>query len=232
MNQLRLLRRLPRRPPRPRSSSALDPIVGHTAGATLAVAGQKNRPSAAPRLHPTSPPPPQGPASPADAGGSNEAAHTAAKANPRPSCRPDPDSCRIASVPHPLLSLSMQAVPGIVPDGWFFLTPFGRLRSADLCFTSAAEDLEASPASLRNSELTSRPSRRFCAIRYKPPIKISKLGIPRGKYLLYLKNRRRYKAGSLVAANGILFFFTHTVPRDWPFHEDPLHSPEPRAICR
>src|SRR5262249_38307865 len=44
------------------------------------------------------------------------------------------------------------------------------------------------------------------------------------------KNQRRYSGGSLrVAASGILFFFTHTVPRDWPTFET-LSIPGPRTL--
>jgi integrase/recombinase XerD len=36
------------------------------------------------------------------------------------------------------------------------------------------------------------------------------------EYLLYLKNERQLASGSLkVAASGLKFFYTHTVPRDW-----------------
>jgi len=36
-------------------------------------------------------------------------------------------------------------------------------------------------------------------------------------YLPYLKNERKYQPSSLkIAASGIIFFYTHAVPRDWP----------------
>jgi integrase/recombinase XerD len=36
------------------------------------------------------------------------------------------------------------------------------------------------------------------------------------EYLLYLKNERKYSPSSLkIAASGFIFFYTHTVPRDW-----------------
>jgi integrase/recombinase XerD len=50
------------------------------------------------------------------------------------------------------------------------------------------------------------------------------------EYLLYLKNQRHYKASSLkIAASGITFFYTHTVPRDWVIFKH-LHIPRPQAL--
>jgi integrase/recombinase XerD len=70
--------------------------------------------------------------------------------------------------------------------------------------------------------------RRFEAHFHKPPDQISEQEFR--EYLLYLKNRRRYSAGSLrVAASGILFLFTHTVPRDWPTFKT-LSIPRPRTL--
>jgi integrase/recombinase XerD len=49
-------------------------------------------------------------------------------------------------------------------------------------------------------------------------------------YLLYLKNERQLSPSSLkTAASGILFFFTHTVPRDWPTFKT-LCIPRPQSL--
>jgi integrase/recombinase XerD len=49
-------------------------------------------------------------------------------------------------------------------------------------------------------------------------------------YLLYLKNVRQYKPSSLkIAASGITFFYSHTVPRDWVIFKN-LHIPRPKAL--
>jgi site-specific recombinase XerD len=49
-------------------------------------------------------------------------------------------------------------------------------------------------------------------------------------YFLYLKDQRRYSPASLkVAASGIIFFFTHTAPRDWPTFKT-LCIPRPESL--
>ena len=49
------------------------------------------------------------------------------------------------------------------------------------------------------------------------------------EYLLYLKNRRNYSPSSLkIAASGIIFFYTHTVPRDWATFKN-LPIPRPKT---
>jgi integrase/recombinase XerD len=50
------------------------------------------------------------------------------------------------------------------------------------------------------------------------------------EYLLYLKNERQYSPSSLkIAASGIIFFYTHTVPRDWLTFKS-LHIPRPQSL--
>jgi site-specific recombinase XerD len=50
------------------------------------------------------------------------------------------------------------------------------------------------------------------------------------QYLLYLKNERKYAAGSLkIAASGITFFYTHTAPRNWETLKK-LRIPRPRTL--
>lgn len=48
----------------------------------------------------------------------------------------------------------------------------------------------------------------------KPPDRITEHELR--QYLLYLRIERKYKPSSLkIAASGIIFFYTRTVPRDW-----------------
>jgi integrase/recombinase XerD len=50
------------------------------------------------------------------------------------------------------------------------------------------------------------------------------------EYLLYLKNERQYAPSSLkIAASGITFFYTHTVPRDWQTLKK-LRIPRPQSL--
>ena len=73
-----------------------------------------------------------------------------------------------------------------------------------------------------------RAVKRYAAHFNKPPDQISEQEFR--EYLLYLKNQRRYSATSLkVAASGILFFYTHTAPRDWPTFKT-LCIPRPRSL--
>jgi site-specific recombinase XerD len=73
-----------------------------------------------------------------------------------------------------------------------------------------------------------RVVKQFAAHFHKPPDQISEQEFR--EYLLYLKNERHYSPSSLkVAASGILFFFTHTVPRDWPTFKT-LSIPRPQSL--
>jgi site-specific recombinase XerD len=73
-----------------------------------------------------------------------------------------------------------------------------------------------------------RVVKQFAAHFHKPPDQISEQEFR--DYLLYLKNERHYSPSSLkIAASGILFFFTHTVPRDWPTFKT-LSIPRPQAL--
>ncbi len=50
------------------------------------------------------------------------------------------------------------------------------------------------------------------------------------EYLLHLKNERHYQPGSLkIATSGIIFFYTHTVPRDWPTLQK-IHFLRPKTL--
>jgi integrase/recombinase XerD len=73
-----------------------------------------------------------------------------------------------------------------------------------------------------------RVVKQFAAHFNKPPDQISEQEFR--EYLLYLRNQRHYSPASLkVAASGIIFFFTHTVPRDWPTFKT-LSIPRPRSL--
>jgi integrase/recombinase XerD len=73
-----------------------------------------------------------------------------------------------------------------------------------------------------------RVVKQLAAHFHKPPDQISEQEFR--NYLLYLKNERHYSPSSLkIAASGILFFFTHTVPRDWPTFKT-LSIPRPRSL--
>jgi len=90
------------------------------------------------------------------------------------------------------------------------------------------EDLQLAGLAEGTQKAYLQAVRRFAAHFHKPPDQISEQEFR--EYLLYLKNRRRYSAGSLrVAASGILFLFTHTVPRDWPTFKT-LSIPRPRTL--
>jgi hypothetical protein len=61
----------------------------------------------------------------------------------------------------------------------------------------------------------------------EPPDRISQPELR--EYLVYLKDERQYPPSSLkIAARGLIFFSTHTVPRDWLTFKD-LHIPRPRS---
>jgi site-specific recombinase XerD len=90
------------------------------------------------------------------------------------------------------------------------------------------EDLQLAGLAEGTQKAYLQAVKRFAAHFHKPPDQISEQEFR--EYLLYLKNQRRYSGGSLrVAASGILFFFTHTVPRDWPTFKS-LSIPRPRTL--
>jgi integrase/recombinase XerD len=62
----------------------------------------------------------------------------------------------------------------------------------------------------------------------KPPDRLTEAEVR--EYLLYLKNERKYSPSSLkIAASGIIFFYTHTVPRDWKTLKT-LRIPRPKTL--
>jgi integrase/recombinase XerD len=73
-----------------------------------------------------------------------------------------------------------------------------------------------------------RAVRQLAAHFRKPPDQITEPELR--EYLVYLKDEREYSPSSLkIAASGIIFFYTHTVPRDWLTFKD-LHIPRPQSL--
>ena len=89
------------------------------------------------------------------------------------------------------------------------------------------EDLQLAGLAEATQKAYLQAVRRFAAHFHKSPDQISEQEFR--EYLLYLKNQRRYSAGSLrVAASGILFLFTHTVPATGPpSRPSPFPDPGP-----
>jgi integrase/recombinase XerD len=73
-----------------------------------------------------------------------------------------------------------------------------------------------------------RAVRQLAAHFRKPPDRITEHELR--EYLVYLKDEREYSPSSLkIAASGLIFFYTHTVPRDWLTFKD-LHIPRPQSL--
>jgi integrase/recombinase XerD len=73
-----------------------------------------------------------------------------------------------------------------------------------------------------------RAVRQLAAHFRKPPDQITEPEVR--EYLVYLKDAREYSPSSLkIAASGIIFFYTHTVPRDWLTFKS-LHIPRPQSL--
>ena len=90
------------------------------------------------------------------------------------------------------------------------------------------QDLQLAGLAEGTQEGYLRAVKQFAAHFHKPPDQISEQEFR--EYLLYLKNERHYSPSSLkTAASGILFFFTHTVPRDWPTFKT-LSIPRPQSL--
>jgi integrase/recombinase XerD len=73
-----------------------------------------------------------------------------------------------------------------------------------------------------------RAVRQLAAHFRKPPDQVTEHEVR--QYLVYLKDQRAYSPSSLkIAASGIIFFYTHTVPRDWLTFKN-LHIPRPQSL--
>ena len=82
----------------------------------------------------------------------------------------------------------------------------------------------------RRSVSACLPPRRpeFAAHYNKAPDQISEQEFR--EYLLYLKNELHYSPSYFkVIASGIVFFYTHTSPRDWPTFKT-LSIPRPKSL--
>jgi integrase/recombinase XerD len=73
-----------------------------------------------------------------------------------------------------------------------------------------------------------RAVRQLAAHFRKPPDQVTEHEVR--QYLVDLKSERGYSPSSLkIAASGLIFFSTHTVPRDWLTFQS-LHIPRPQSL--
>jgi integrase/recombinase XerD len=90
------------------------------------------------------------------------------------------------------------------------------------------QDLQLAGLAAGTQQAYLRAIRRLAAHYRKPPDQITEHQLR--EYLLYLKNQRRYSPSSLtIAASGIIFFYTHTVPRDWKTLRN-ICFPRPKSL--
>jgi site-specific recombinase XerD len=76
------------------------------------------------------------------------------------------------------------------------------------------QDLQLAGHGERTQEAYLRAVRQLAAYTHLPPDQITEEQLR--TYFLYLKNQKGFAPGSLkIAYNGIRFFYTHTVHRDW-----------------
>jgi integrase/recombinase XerD len=76
-------------------------------------------------------------------------------------------------------------------------------------------DLQLGGLSERTQEAYVRAVRQLADHFHLPPDQLNETQVR--EYLLFLKNEKRFAPPSLIIAfSGIKFFFTHTVPREWP----------------
>ena len=90
------------------------------------------------------------------------------------------------------------------------------------------QDLQLAGLAEGTQQAYLRAVRQLAAYFRKPPDRITEHEVR--EYLLYLKNERQYSPSSLkIAASGLIFFYTHTVPRDWLTFKS-LHIPRPQSL--
>ena len=90
------------------------------------------------------------------------------------------------------------------------------------------QDLQLAGLAEGTQKMYLRAVRQLAAHFHKPPDRITEHELR--EYLLYLKNERMYQPSSLkIAASGIIFFYTHTAPRDWPTLRK-IRFPRPDAL--
>ncbi|MBV8146029.1 MAG: site-specific integrase [Gammaproteobacteria bacterium] len=77
------------------------------------------------------------------------------------------------------------------------------------------QDLQLAGLSERTQEAYLRAVRQLADYFHTPPDQLSEQQVR--DYFLHLKNDRNFASASLgIAYSGIKFFYSHTVPRDWP----------------
>ena len=88
------------------------------------------------------------------------------------------------------------------------------------------QDLQLAGLAEGTQKMYLRAVRQLATHFRKPPDQISESELR--EYILYLMNERQYAPSSLkIAASGIIFFYTHTVPRDWlTFKSLHIHRPQ------
>jgi site-specific recombinase XerD len=90
------------------------------------------------------------------------------------------------------------------------------------------QDLQLAGLAEGTQQAYLRAVRQLAAYFRKPPDRITEHEVR--EYLLYLKNERQYSPSSLkIAASGLIFFYTHTAPRDWPTLRN-ICFPRPKAL--
>jgi site-specific recombinase XerD len=77
------------------------------------------------------------------------------------------------------------------------------------------QDLQLAGLSARTQDAYTRAVRQLAAHFRTPPDRLTEAQVR--DYLLHLQNDRHFAAASLgIAYSGIKFFYSHTIPRDWP----------------
>lgn len=77
------------------------------------------------------------------------------------------------------------------------------------------QDLQLAGLSTGTQEVYLRAVRQLADHFHTPPDRLSEQQVR--DYFLHLQNDREFASGSLgIAYSGIKFFYSHTVPRDWP----------------
>jgi integrase/recombinase XerD len=91
------------------------------------------------------------------------------------------------------------------------------------------QDLQLAGLAEGTQKLYLRAVRQLAAHFHKAPDRLTEQEVR--EYLLYLKNQRHYSPSTLrIAAAGITFFYTHTVPRHWKTFKL-LHIPRPLTLA-
>jgi site-specific recombinase XerD len=73
-----------------------------------------------------------------------------------------------------------------------------------------------------------RAVRKLAEHFHKPPDRLTEAEVR--QYLLYLRNERKCSSSTLkIAASGIIFFYSHTVPRDWDTLKN-VRFPRPQSL--